>query len=99
MISDASLRKSEYFFCASSRRRIVRLARSKLGSRRVSIQSGNLYIADRTSASLSLRRSPDQIRYMMSQGTAPKHAKIGGRVVFKESDVEAYIEDAFREAS
>ena len=46
-----------------------------------------------------LRRSPDQIRYMMSQGTAPKHAKIGGRVVFKESDVEAYIEDAFREAS
>ena len=46
-----------------------------------------------------LRRSPDQLRYMMSQGTAPKHAKIGGRVMFKESDVESYIEDAYREAS
>ncbi|WP_404475106.1 helix-turn-helix transcriptional regulator [Microbacterium aerolatum] len=46
-----------------------------------------------------LRRSPDQIRYMIGQGTAPKHAKIGGRIVFKESDVEEYIEAAFREGS
>lgn len=46
-----------------------------------------------------LRRSPDQIRYMIARGTAPKHAKIGGRICFRESDVEAYIENAFREAS
>lgn len=42
-----------------------------------------------------LRRSPDQIRWMLTQGTAPKHAKIAGRIVFKSSDVEAFIEDAF----
>lgn len=46
-----------------------------------------------------LRRSPAQIRWMIQQGTAPKHAKIGGRVTFRESDVEAYIAEAFAEAS
>ena len=46
-----------------------------------------------------LRRSPAQIRWMITQGTAPKHAKIAGRICFRESDVEAYIEDAFAEAS
>lgn len=45
-----------------------------------------------------LRRSPAQIRWMITQGTAPKHAKIGGRIVFRESDVEKFIEDAFAEA-
>ena len=42
-----------------------------------------------------LRRSPAQLRWMMTNGTAPKHAKIAGRVVFKESEVEAFIEAAF----
>lgn len=46
-----------------------------------------------------LRRSPDQIRWMIQQGTAPRHAKIAGRIVFKSSDVEAFIEDAFEEAA
>lgn len=46
-----------------------------------------------------LRRSPDQIRWMIQQGTAPKHAKIAGRIVFKSSDVEAFIESAFEEAA
>ncbi|MDT3331377.1 helix-turn-helix domain-containing protein [Microbacterium sp. KSW-18] len=46
-----------------------------------------------------LRRSPNQIRWMLQQGTAPKHAKIAGRIVFRESDVEKFIDDAFAEAS
>ncbi len=45
-----------------------------------------------------LRRSPDQIRWMITQGTAPRHAKIAGRIVFKSSDVEAYIDEAFADA-
>lgn len=46
-----------------------------------------------------LGRSIDQLRYMITQGTAPKHAKIAGRICFRESDVEAFIEAAFAEAS
>lgn len=46
-----------------------------------------------------LRRSPAQVRWMIAQGTAPHHAKIAGRIVFRSSDVEAYIEAAFAEAS
>lgn len=42
-----------------------------------------------------LRRSPAQIRWMLHNGTAPRHAKIGGRVVFKREDVTRYIESAF----
>ncbi|WP_366246941.1 helix-turn-helix domain-containing protein [Microbacterium sp. 13-71-7] len=45
-----------------------------------------------------LRRSSAQVRWMIQNGTAPRHAKIAGRVCFRESDVEAYIEAAFAEA-
>ncbi len=44
-----------------------------------------------------LSRSPAQLRWMISQGTAPKHAKIAGRICFKESDVDAFIDAAFAE--
>ncbi len=46
-----------------------------------------------------LRRSKNQVYWMIQQGTAPKHAKIAGRIVFRESEVEAFIENAFAEAS
>lgn len=42
-----------------------------------------------------LNRSNAQLRWMIQQGTAPKHAKIGGRIVFREADVLAYIAAAF----
>ena len=45
-----------------------------------------------------LRRSEAQLRWMMHAGTAPRHAKIAGRIVFKQSDVEAFIEKAFADA-
>lgn len=45
-----------------------------------------------------LRRSQNQLRWMIQQGTAPKHARIAGRIVFRESDVEKFIDDAFADA-
>lgn len=42
-----------------------------------------------------LNRSAAQVRWMVANGTAPRHAKIAGRVCFKEKDVEAFIEAAF----
>lgn len=45
-----------------------------------------------------LRRSPAQLRYMITEGTAPKHAKIAGRICFRESDVAAFIAAAFEAA-
>ena len=45
-----------------------------------------------------LNRSVNQVRWMITQGTAPRHAKIAGRIMFRSSDVEAYIDAAFAEA-
>lgn len=42
-----------------------------------------------------LRKSEAQLRWMIYSGTAPKSALIGGRRMFRLSDVEAYIEEAF----
>lgn len=42
-----------------------------------------------------LRRTPAQLRWMLHTGTAPKSAKIGGRLCWRESDVEKFIADAF----
>ncbi|QZY52711.1 helix-turn-helix transcriptional regulator [Leucobacter tenebrionis] len=44
-----------------------------------------------------LRKSEAQMRWMIHTGTAPKSALIGGRRMFRLSDVEAYIEEAFSE--
>ncbi|MFS0912804.1 helix-turn-helix transcriptional regulator [Microbacterium sp. 179-I 3D2 NHS] len=46
-----------------------------------------------------LGRSEAALRWMMQQGTAPKYAKLGGRVVFRESDVDAFVASAFDEAA
>lgn len=42
-----------------------------------------------------LRKSEAQMRWMIHTGTAPKSALIGGRRMFRQSDIEAYIEEAF----
>ncbi|WDG17479.1 helix-turn-helix transcriptional regulator [Microbacterium sp. Clip185] len=48
-----------------------------------------------TEAAERLRTSPSGLRWQIHQGTAPKSAKIGGRRMFRESDVEAFIAAAF----
>lgn len=44
-----------------------------------------------------LRKSEAQLRWMIHMGTAPKSAKIGGRRMFREPDVVAWINAAFEE--
>ncbi|MGO2810282.1 MAG: helix-turn-helix transcriptional regulator [Brevibacterium aurantiacum] len=46
-----------------------------------------------------IRRSPSAVRYLVHVGDAPKSAKIGGRRMFKESDVNAWIEEQFNKAA
>lgn len=45
-----------------------------------------------------LRKSPAQIRWMIHVKSAPKSALIGGRRMFRTSDIEEFIEAAFAEA-
>lgn len=42
-----------------------------------------------------LRKSPSQIRWMIHNRTAPRSAKIGGRRMFREQDIDDYINAAF----
>ena len=46
-----------------------------------------------------LRRSPAAVRYMRHARTGPRSAKVAGRVMYRESEVLAYIAAAFEEAS
>lgn len=46
-----------------------------------------------------LHRSVGQLRHMITDGEAPKSAKIAGRICFRQSDVEKFIADAFEKAS
>lgn len=46
-----------------------------------------------------LGRSESQVRWMLHQGTAPKPAKIAGRLVWKESQIDAFIDAAFAAAA
>lgn len=40
-------------------------------------------------------RSPGALRFQISQGRGPKTGKLGGRVLVRESDLEAWIASAF----
>lgn len=51
-----------------------------------------LYIEDLAEL---IRRSPSAVRFMVHKGTAPRSALIGGRRMFRESDVLAWIEAQF----
>jgi predicted DNA-binding transcriptional regulator AlpA len=42
-----------------------------------------------------LRKTPAAMRWQIHIGAAPKSALLGGRRVWRSSDVEAFIEDAF----
>jgi len=51
-------------------------------------------------AAKRIRRSPAALRYMVHKGTAPRSALLAGRRVFKEADIDAWVEQAFaQEAS
>lgn len=44
---------------------------------------------------VQLNRSEAALRFQIHQGTAPRSAKIAGRRMFRQSDVDAFIADAF----
>ncbi|MDO5618763.1 helix-turn-helix transcriptional regulator [Kocuria sp.] len=46
-----------------------------------------------------IRRSPSAVRYMLHAGTAPRSALIGGRRMFRQSDVTTWLEAQFEAAS
>jgi DNA-binding transcriptional MerR regulator len=45
-----------------------------------------------------VRRPVATLRYWRAMGIGPKGAKIGGRVLYRESDVEAWIDEQFAAA-
>ncbi len=42
-----------------------------------------------------LRRSPAQVRWMRHNGTGPRSAKVAGRVMFREEDLNDWVEAQF----
>jgi predicted DNA-binding transcriptional regulator AlpA len=42
-----------------------------------------------------LRKSPSQLRWMRHNGTGPRSAKIGGRVMYRKTDVDAWLDEQF----
>jgi len=46
-------------------------------------------------AAAVLRKTPKQLRWLMYSGSAPRSALIGGRRMFRSSDIEAFIAAAF----
>lgn len=42
-----------------------------------------------------LRKSVAQLRWMRHSGVGPRSAKVGGRVMYRKSDVIAWVDAAF----
>lgn len=42
-----------------------------------------------------IRRPEAQLRWMRHNGTGPRSGKLAGRVMYRQSDVERWISDAF----
>lgn len=42
-----------------------------------------------------LRKSYGSMRFMIHKGTAPRSALIGGRRMFRESDIQAWLNEQF----
>lgn len=46
-----------------------------------------------------LGKSPRQMEWLIYSGQAPRSAKIGGRRMFRESDIEAWVNEQFEKES
>ncbi|MFJ6453777.1 helix-turn-helix domain-containing protein [Paenarthrobacter sp. NPDC091669] len=44
-----------------------------------------------------LRKTPDQVRWLRYSGKGPRHAKLGGRLMYREQDVIDWVNAAFDE--
>lgn len=45
-----------------------------------------------------LRKTPSQLRWLISQRKAPPHAKVGGRIAFDAAELAAWLDEQFTEA-
>lgn len=45
-----------------------------------------------------IRQNERTLRYWRAQGVGPRWAKLGRRIVYRESDVQAWIEEQFEGA-
>ena len=61
-------------------------------------QQGNLLLT-LPEVAARLRKTETALRWMMHQQTAPRSALIGGRRMFRASDVDAYISALFEHAA
>lgn len=46
-------------------------------------------------AAEALRKTPAQMRWLRHTGGGPRSAKIAGRVMYREGDIIAFVEEAF----
>lgn len=46
-------------------------------------------------AAKTLRKTPAAMRWMRHNGTGPKSGIIGGRVMYRRTDIDAYVAAAF----
>ena len=46
-------------------------------------------------AAAQMRKTPAALRWQVHNNTAPRSALLGGRRVFRQRDIDAYIADAF----
>lgn len=64
----------------------------------VSTDGGELQLLYTPEVAKLIRRSEDAVRIMRHMGTGPKSAKVGGRVMYRKSDVVAWVEAEFAKA-
>lgn len=60
--------------------------------------NGNVYplkLVTLEEAAAALRKTPAQLRWMRHVGKGPKSAKIGGRIMFREHDIAAWVDAQF----
>lgn len=50
-------------------------------------------------AAEALRKTPAQMRWMRHQGTGPRSAKVGGRVMYLSHEVDTWILEQFEKES
>jgi len=46
-----------------------------------------------------IRRTERGLRQMVREGRAPKHGKVSGRIMFRKSDVDAWINEQFESSN
>ena len=52
-----------------------------------------------TEAAETIKSTPSTLAYWRHIGTGPKYAKVGRRVVYRRTDLEAWLDEQFAKAA